>query len=181
VFASLASTVDLWSLPIDANRGKVLGELQRLTQDAAIDTSPVLSPDGKRLFFVSSRSGTENIWVKDLVTGGERPLTVTGSGPPILSADGSKVAYAARGVYVIATAGGVAEKVCEACGLPHSWSSDGRNLLTFSTGPFGVQVIDVASGKKTQLLRHPNYDLLSPRFSPDDRWVAFHVRNNPLN
>jgi hypothetical protein len=37
-----------------------------------------------------------------------------------------------------------------------------------------IVLVDVASGKKTEILKHPKYGLSRGRFSPDDRWVSFH-------
>ncbi len=188
VFASLTSSVDIWSLPIEANRGKALGEVRRVTQDPAEDTRPWLTPDGKRVVFSSKRSGNEDIWVRHLATGKEKPLTA----PPLrkynpaLSADGSRIAYqvveGGRGVtYTLPVAGGPPERLCENCFIPTSWSSDGKTLLSFAAGPGGGLLrIDVSTGKPALLAQRSGYDLLSPRFSPDDRWVAFHVRKTPL-
>src|SRR5262249_43187647 len=77
VFSSLNSQIDVWSLPVDANTGKVTGELQRLTDDAAADTRPSVSHDGKKLVFLSDRSGNNDVWIKDLATGKETNLTAT--------------------------------------------------------------------------------------------------------
>jgi dipeptidyl aminopeptidase/acylaminoacyl peptidase len=37
-----------------------------------------------------------------------------------------------------------------------------------------------ATHEKINLLQHPTFDLLSPQFSPDNRWIALHVRNSEL-
>ncbi len=53
-------------LVCDVETGKVV---KRLTRSIAIDTSPAVSPDGKRIAFVSNREGAPHIYVKDLETG----------------------------------------------------------------------------------------------------------------
>ncbi len=50
---------DIWSMPA---RG---GAATRLTQGAAWDSDPRLSPDGRRIAFSSDRDGNENIWLMD--------------------------------------------------------------------------------------------------------------------
>ena len=182
-FSSLASMVDIWSLPLDANRGKVTGEIQRLTQDPAVELWPQISPDGSKLVFLSSRSGNQDIWMKDLATGKEVALTATpfNEAYVTLSRDGSKLAYQGSGaIHVLSLPSGLTEKLCEACLNPNGWSADGKYLLSFTAGRDGLMLIEAATGNKHPLLRHPTYDLLSPASSPDDRWIAFHARNNPL-
>jgi Tol biopolymer transport system component len=42
--------------------------------------------------------------------------------------------------------------------------------------PFStLGVIDVSTGKKVEILKHPRYRLYRGHFSPDDRWVVFHA------
>ncbi|TVP96366.1 MAG: hypothetical protein EA381_17375 [Planctomycetaceae bacterium] len=70
---------DLWIVP---TRG---GVAQRLTTDPADDSHPHFSPDGKRLAFISRRSGSPQVWVQSLnaqgrVTGTPRQVTHHTSG-----------------------------------------------------------------------------------------------------
>ena len=58
VFISRTMGADIWSLPIDANRGTVEGPLKRVTEDAADDYNPTLSEDGATLVFRSRRAGS---------------------------------------------------------------------------------------------------------------------------
>ena len=60
---------DLWQVGIDGSG------LRRLTAHTASDTSPAWAPDGKWIFFLSSRSGSSQVW-KLAVDGGEaQPVT----------------------------------------------------------------------------------------------------------
>lgn len=69
------------------------------------ESSVVSSPDGKKVLYVSDRNGIDNVWLRDLETGEERPLT--NSIDPItllsLSADGRRLAFTSlnRGGYDI--------------------------------------------------------------------------------
>jgi serine/threonine protein kinase len=138
VFASLVSNDDIWSSPVETNRGKVTGDLHRLTQDAAVDFWPSVSPDGKRVVFLSRRSGNYDVWLKDLESGKESAITATLDIEiaPHLNQDGSKVVYGVAGgpgvgaqyVVTIGAGGvpGVPDKICENCGAPYDWSPDSR-------------------------------------------------------
>ena len=82
------------------------GTLSRFTDNKySSESSAVTSPDGKKVMFISDKNGIDNIWLRDLETGDERPLT--NSIDPIsqltLSNDGKRVAFTAlnRGGYDI--------------------------------------------------------------------------------
>ncbi len=136
VYAGLTENADVWSLPLDADRGVVTGALHPLTRSAAADTNPTVSLDGKKLAFLSNRTGNSDVWLKDLVSGAETALTVTPveERNPQISRDGSKVAYAVdAGIFVVSLGAdgrpGVPAKVCEGCGTPSDWTPDGKALL----------------------------------------------------
>jgi len=189
VFESGATNIDIWALPVDANRGKVLGDLQQLTRNAATyDAQPSISASGKKLAFTSNRSGNRDVWIKDLESGSEVALTNSPvvEGYPKISGDGSKVVYRViedpkQALYVLAASGGAPEKVCEDCGLPTHWSSDGRRIL-FEPGSRIARLVlfNVGSKQKIELLQQPMYGLHAARFSPDDRWIAYHADNGPF-
>lgn len=82
---------DIYSVSLETK------EIKRITHtDYWDETSPVVSPDGKKILFISDRNGINNIYEKDLETGNERPLTNSLSGIYQLSItyDGSKLAFA---------------------------------------------------------------------------------------
>jgi dipeptidyl aminopeptidase/acylaminoacyl peptidase len=81
---------DLWIAGVDGS------DVKRLTTDPENDTSPVWSPDGKTVFFLSSRGGSSQVW-KIAAAGGEAeqvtqlPLDVNGFA---LFPDGKKLVVA---------------------------------------------------------------------------------------
>ena len=183
-FAALRQDLNIWSVPIVADSGRALGAAQRVT-GSAFDAHTSVSADGKKLVFMSTRSGNPDVWMKDLVSGRETALTATPSHEeePVITADGTRVCYLAREdpynvIYAIASTGGVPEKLCDDCGRPWDWSPDGGKILHLI--PEGrkqpgraIGLIDVATRQKSVYLEHPEYTVGRARFSPDGRWVSF--------
>ncbi len=188
VFASLAESTDIWSLPLQANSAGPTGALRRLTEDPANEFQPAVSAAGTKIVFSADRYGNRDIFLKDLVTGQESRLTdsPTNEDLPVFSRDGSKVAYRVyleagprQELWVVPLKGGMPERVCEDCGYPRSWSRDGKSILYLGREPARVSLLDLASGKKTGLVEYEPVRLWSPYFSPDDRWIALIVRDVP--
>lgn len=184
VFASLSGNLDIWSLPLDADQAKPAGGLERLTHDAFAHGYPAISQDGTKLAFSSRRSGSRDIWVRDLQTAKETVVSIP-PGPsfnPKFSPDGNALAYREAEKqtsvgYAVSLAGGGTERLCEGCS-DYDWSHDKKNLLVLETSPSGsagISVVDLASKRRTALLSHPAYALWNPHFSPDDHWVCFNL------
>jgi Tol biopolymer transport system component len=55
--------------------------------------------------------------------------------------------------------------------LEVEWSPDGRQLV--GTGPAGISVVSVVTGKARRLIAEDNRYLYNPRWSPDGQLVAF--------
>jgi Tol biopolymer transport system component len=184
-FTSVETRTDVWSLPFDLDRGTRLGALERVTVGPSSREHASLAKNGRFLAFASNQSGQSNIWIRNLATGKEWPVS---SSPleqhyPAIDAAGGRVAFSiyekdSRSVYV-SPPGGVPERVCEGCLRATDWSRDGRTLLVFSGNPYQIDTVDVATHQRTAILKHPKYNLLYARFSPDNRWVSFTARLQP--
>jgi len=70
---------DIWLLSLTAEDAKP----RRLTNHPENDSSPCWSPDGDRLYFLSSRSGTSQVWMMPLDFG--EPVPVTDYPVPVTS------------------------------------------------------------------------------------------------
>lgn len=72
------------------------GQIRRLTDHRAIDTSPAYSPDGKSIVFTSNRSGREKIYIMN-VDGSHVRRVTSGEGKysqPVFSPRGDFIAFA---------------------------------------------------------------------------------------
>jgi len=167
------------------DRGTLKGALERITQGPANRAYPSLSNIGRYVAFSSDQSGRQNIWIRNLVTGKESNVSSSSftEAYPVINAAGARIAFSVyendkRAVY-LAAPGGVPEKLCEGCLRATDWSRDEKTVLVFGGTPYQINVLDLASHQQTPLLKHPNYNLLYGRFSPDNRWVSFTVRTEP--
>lgn len=71
------------------------GKFKNLTRDRALDMTPVWSPDGRTLYFVSDRTGIFNVYAYDLAAGTLRQVTNVriGALQPAVSPDGRTLVY----------------------------------------------------------------------------------------
>jgi len=71
------------------------GAFEDVTHDRAVDGGPVFSPDGKKLYFHSDRTGVMNIYCYDLATKALKQVTnvINGAMQPTISADGKTLVY----------------------------------------------------------------------------------------
>ena len=178
-FWNVTANVDLWSLPLDANEGRPVGQMRQLTHNAAIEQWGSLSADGKAMTYNVRTRVNWDVWLMDLESGRQEPLAV---GPlaeiwPKITRDGRRVAYALEDgkkqeIYVLTLGAAVPQKVCDNCTEPWDWSSDGQHLLYRTGLPSKIGVVGSTAGGNI-VLHHPQYSLNVPRFSPDDRWIAF--------
>lgn len=82
---------DIWTVPVTG------GEARQLTVRDSYESSPVWSPDGKKIAFASDRNGNNDIYVMDSRGGNLRRLTSNSAAeiPEGFSPDGKEVYYSA--------------------------------------------------------------------------------------
>jgi len=159
--------------------------LERLTDSTVMAGSPAVSPDGKMVAFVAVAAGRRQIWLQ-LLAGGA-PLQVTRDDAdhdePRWMPDSSALVYyvpvagTAEGhLWRVSALGGSPRRIAAAIG-GGDVSHDGRHLAFFQRTAEGnalvAATIDGAS-RSTVVTVSPEARCDSPRWSPDDRRVAFH-------
>jgi Tol biopolymer transport system component len=185
---------DLYTLPITG------GKATRLTNGMSYDVQPRFSPDGKRVVFVSDRSGGENLWLLSLdkkdtvqVTKGATDLYVS----PEWSPDGQYV---------------VASKSNSVFGAAKLWmyNVDGGTGIALITQPPPLKTLGAAFGPSARYVYYaqrqgdwsynaifPQYQLavydretgtqtaisgrhgsaFRPAISPDGKWLVYGSRH----
>jgi Tol biopolymer transport system component/imidazolonepropionase-like amidohydrolase len=74
---------DIYSMPSSGGRA------EPLTRGMALDTQPVFSPDGRRILFLSDRSGAENLWIMDVDGSHPRQISYYDDDPTFVSPEWS--------------------------------------------------------------------------------------------
>ena len=124
------------------------------------DIHPQISPDGRRVAFTSTRSGSWEIWVSDLDGGNAAQLTSlrapSGTGAPRWSPDGQLIAFASDingqfDVFVVAARGGKPRQLTSDPAFDHvpSFSRDSASIYFASarSGRFQLWKVAIAGGE----------------------------------
>ena len=184
--ASVASWL-LWGATTEAPSRSV--QLQRLTDWVGIEESPAISPDGKEVAFVARAGSKRQIW-RRLLAGGA-PLQVTRDDTdheqPRWVPDSSALIYyvpsATPGehgaIWEVPALGGEPRRIASALS-GGDISHDGRRIALFRFEETQIALVVVnRDGSDTDHLRPlpPLSSYKYPRWSPDDRWIAFQQEN----
>ncbi len=169
------------------------GALTTISDSLSLNHSPTWSPDGRWVYFVSNRDGTNDIYVVPITSGGmaagpiERLSTGLGAHTIALSASGTRMAYSRysrqSSLWSIpipahppirttaATRITSANEAIEALSI----SRDGKWLYYDSdlAGNADLFRLPAAGGEPDQLTTD-RADDFAPQASPDGREVAFH-------
>ena len=147
------------------------------------DSSPAASPDGRMVAFSSFREGRRGIWIKQLGSGNEAPLTEGDDENPRFSPDGSVILFARRegdhsSLYRVPTVAGEARKLLDDA-LYGDFAPDGRicfiRPMPAQAETSSLVGIAASDGSRIrELARFPG-SLVHPRWSPDGKTVAVTV------
>jgi TolB protein len=150
--------------------------------------SPVWSPNGAQLAYVSFEARKPVIYSHEVATGRRRPLaTFRGSNSaPAWSPDGRQMVATLSlsgqsQVYALDPAGGQPRRLTQSGGIDTEpvFSPDGRSLYFVSDRGGSPQIyrMPAAGGAAERITFNGNYNI-SPAISPDGRWLAYVARVN---
>ena len=181
VFSSQTNVnTGLWSMNPDG------GSLRQIFMDAETFDSPIVSPDGKFVYFVQGRS----IWRMNIDGGDARSITkenpVRYAVPMSLSSDGNLLFYTEKGngfpfTFKISSDGnGEPVKVSEKPAYGGWVSPDGKQIAYFyveEDNTFPLVIASINGGKPTKTF--PSTDpTLNLRWSPDGQSLVYGTVTN---
>jgi dipeptidyl aminopeptidase/acylaminoacyl peptidase len=142
-----------------------------------------LSPDGGKVAAaISSTGGQRTIWIYDVARQLKTRLALRQERQafPVWSPDGKQIAYLSNpqpGSFELRTQslGNPADNQLllstDKPSAPQSWSSDGR-FLTYSNGK--IMILSLAAGSQpAPFVGMTPSTQITPRFSPDGKWIAY--------
>jgi serine/threonine-protein kinase len=145
---------------------------------------PRLSPDGQRVA-VGITDQLARLWLYDLSREALTPFTFEGNTNlyPAWAPDGRRIAFESNKggplniFWLLADGSGGLERLTtsENTQAPMSWSPDGQLLTFIESNPatgHDIWVLQLSDRKAQPFLR-TLFDVMSPRFSPDGRWLAY--------
>jgi TolB protein len=154
----------------------------RLTNNAATDSHPSATLDGRSIAFWSYRDGDGEVYTMNSDGSGLRRLTYSGSfdGYPAYSPDGQMIAFdsyrdGAAEVYLMNADGSGQRRLTYATGGDPAFTADGRQVAFTSSrdGTYDIYVIDIDGTGERKLTSGSNWLNYHAAFSPDGRKMAF--------
>ena len=174
--------------------GRLGKKPEPLFNDRWWKSDPDWSPDGRRLAYASDRTGTLNLWVRDLQSGTDQQVTFFTESAAVScrwSPDGRMLAYLDQNgaVWTVDVASGDVQQVFEATFEPGrpTWSKNGNVIALAAVKPYSrryreglskILVVNRRTGEATYVDPAPDRSLQTrgddgPVWSPDGTMLVF--------
>jgi Tol biopolymer transport system component len=162
--------------------GRLEGLPRKVISGSRLQADDEFSPDGKRIVFLSDRSGNTEIWVADADGSNAAQLTFFGApltGTPRWSPDGRWIAFDSRpgghaGVFVVSGEGGAPRRVTPPSmdAVVPSWSSDGKWIYFCwnRSGDLEIWRMPAAGGEAVQVTKTGGFEAREPK---DGKWLYY--------
>jgi Tol biopolymer transport system component len=173
---------EVWQTTSSVVRADAAGTLAAVSPSTRRDWDGELSSDGRKIAFLSDRSGSAEVWVAEAP--GERPVRRTSFGgaythSPRFSPDGRTIAFATPAeesfdLYLVDVESGEPRKLTDGPSedFAPAWAPDGKTLYFGSTrsGDWQIWRLDLGSGVLAQVTRGGGR---VAQVSPDGRSLYF--------
>lgn len=178
---------EIWTVPVKQEKGPNASDARQLTDWPGLDADPLLTPDGKTLFFTSDREGSQRLYRMDLATKAITPISEPGrdvTGEQIRP-DGNSLSYwqtgPEGGLYVLPFDGQPKRVIPYAREFrfgtfPESrWSPDGRYVayVKATRGVRNVWVYDALKNTEVNVTRLA-VENSQPAWTPDGKYLLFY-------
>lgn len=176
IFSSLMTGNDeVWSINADGSGQK------QLTNNAADDYAPIVSPSDNSIFFASNRTGEVHVWRMNADGSNQTQITFKEGGfPRLVSADGKWIYYhhgLDRTLWRAATEGGKEQLILSKKKHSFALSPDGLQAAFFEKqdAENRLAVVSLADG---QTIKTFKFDVANPKlvkvvWSADGKYLAY--------
>ncbi|KAI1357407.1 hypothetical protein F5Y08DRAFT_333897 [Xylaria arbuscula] len=140
--------------------------LEKLRATPSVEDAVSMSPDGRKIAYVSSENGYKaNIWVQDLKTGKRQNLTNTAAvaGDPSVPDGYFRPQWSPDGEWLVFSSD-----------RNTAWTGHGNGTGWEHTQTLSIYAIRPDGSGFRQVVTKPGYSLGSPRFSPDGKLVIYY-------
>jgi hypothetical protein len=191
---TLAVVVLVWLLAYRHPRGRIdfsRMNVRPLASQPGLEDNPSISPDGLWISCLYRARAFDRPQLQVHSMNGGPPVVIeTGGlvvqGPAAWSPDSSELVFAAlegsreHSIYRVRRTGGAPRRIAgcrlrTGSGCEVDWSPDGTTLAI--TDPLvdlsELYLVDLANGRRRDLITHEKRYLSRPRFSPDGKWIAY--------
>ncbi len=186
-FTSVTDDFDLIELPLDG------GAPRTLLANSRNMYSPAWSPDGDQLLYATDRSGSSEIWSRNVKASIDRPMvtardfppgTTTGLAHPVFSPDGSRFAFVRYAIdqpatiWVEPTVGGAPIRMASEYMVSPTWSPDGNSIagLMHRERPWQPAIVEVGANMSPHVIASAPTCLMPMEWSPTGEWLACEAR-----